>query len=366
MIRHALGLVAVALCMAAPSPAAPESRVVRDIMGREVSIPAEVRRLVAIGPGALRLVVYLGATDRVAGIEDTERRMVRDPWVRPYASTLDERFFDLPVVAPGGPGKLPDFERVMMVRPDILVAVGIDAAQVDNVQAKTGVPVVCLSYGALGEWREEAQQSLTLLGNLLGRQEQAKRINAYVEALQKELKTRTVSVDRNNAPSVYFGGISFKGAHGLTSTQSRYSPGEMVAAHAPVDGLERTGHLFVDEEQILVWDPDVIFVDMGSRAILARDFEKRRGFYRLLGAVKAGRVYSLLPYNYYNTNMELALLNACFVGKTLYPEPFADLDLSAKAAEIFAVFLGRKIDDEPPAYRRLAFPENGPIPWGAP
>ena len=110
----------------------------------------------------------------------------------------------------------------------------------------------------------------------------------------------------------------------------------------------------------------MIFVDMGSRAILAQDFEKRRGFYRLLGAVKAGRVYSLLPYNYYNTNIELALLNACFIGKTLYSGPFKDLDLSAQAAEIFAVFLDTKIDADPPAYRTLAFPENGPILWEAP
>jgi len=170
-MRNLVCLAAAVLCMAASSVAAGRFRVVRDLSGRDVSVPAEVRRLVAIGPGALRLVVYLGATDRVVGIEDMERRMVRDPWVRPYAATLDERLLKLPVVGPGGPGKLPDFERVMMSRPDVIVAVSVDAAQVENMQAKTGVPVLCLSYGALGEWRAEAQESLSLLGEVVGRRE---------------------------------------------------------------------------------------------------------------------------------------------------------------------------------------------------
>lgn len=366
MMRHRLCLAAVVLCVAATSLAAPELRVVRDMNGRDVAVPAEIRRLVAIGPGALRLVVYLGATERVVGIEDMERRMVRDPWVRPYASTLDERFFSLPVVGPGGPGKLPDFERIMMCRPDVMVAVSVDPAQVENMQAKTGVPVVCLSYGALGEWREEAQKSLSLLGDILGRRERAEQVNAYIADLQKDLTARTLLDNRSDAPSVYFGGISFKGAHGLTSTQGGYPPGRMVKARNTVDALGKTGHLFVDQEQILVWNPDVIFVDMASQTILSRDVEQRRGFYRLLRAVRAGNVYSLLPYNYYNTNIELALLNACFIGKTLYPERFKDVDLSAKAAEIFEVFLDARIDAGPPAYRPLAFPESGPIRWGTP
>ena len=105
---------------------------------------------------------------------------------------------------------------------------------------------------------------------------------------------------------------------------------------------------------------------MGSRTILDQDVEKRREFYRLLGAVRSGRVYSLLPYNYYNTNIELALLNAYFIGKCLYPGQFNDVNLSAKAVEIFETFLGRKPETGSPAYRTLVFPEKGPVQWTKP
>ena len=137
----------------------------------------------------------------------------------------------------------------------------------------------------------------------------------------------------------------------------------MAGARNLADGLGKTGHFFVDKEQILVWNPDFIFVDAGNRLILDRDFEKNRDFYHLLKAAGAGRTLSLLPYNYYNTNIELALLNAYFVGKSLYPDRFKDISLENKAREIMETFLGIRPDREIPAYRKLRFPASGPVEW---
>lgn len=57
---------------------------VTDLAGRKVSIPGEVTRLVTLGPGALRLVTYLDAANRVVGIDAMEKRMARDVYARPY------------------------------------------------------------------------------------------------------------------------------------------------------------------------------------------------------------------------------------------------------------------------------------------
>ncbi len=339
------------------------ARTVTDLAGRKSAVPEQVERLVALGPGALRLVAYLGATDRIVGIEDFEKRMARDLYVRPYAAALDDEFLTRPVVGPGGPGALPDLERLLMCRPDLVVAVGIAPAQLDNIQAKTGVPALYLSYGGLGVWREEAQRSLSLLGEVLGMEERAAAVNAYVASLERDLRKRTADIDAESKPSAYFGGISHKGSHGLTSTEAGYPPARMAGARNLADGLGRDGHFFVDKEQILVWDPDFIFVDAASRLILDRDFEANRDFYRLLAAAQSGRVRSLLPYNYYNTNMELALLNAYFVGKSLYPDRFADVSMEDKAGEIMQTFLDIRPDRDPPAYRALRFPQTGPVEW---
>ncbi len=338
-------------------------RSIKDLAGREIALPKTMQRVIAIGPGALRFVAYLGAINRVVGIEDMEKRMVKNPWFRPYAHTLDEAFFRLPVVGPGGPGKLPDFESLILCKPDVIVTVMMDTAQVNNLQAKTGVPVVCLSYGALGAWREEAHASLTLLGEILGREQRAAELNAYIANLQRELNERTRALGTNSMPAAYFGGISFKGSHGLTSTESGYPPADMVNVVNLANRLGKKGHLFVDKEQILVWNPDVIFVDIGSQTILKQDFNDHRNFYRLLKAARTQNVFALLPYNYYNTNIELALINACYIGKCLYPDRFKDLDIQTKAREILYEFLGKRVTADIPAYRAITFPEQGPVRW---
>lgn len=336
-------------------------RTVTDLAGRTVNLPRQVNRIVALGPGSLRLLVYLGVAHRIVGIEDFEKRMTRDPYVRPYASTLTEKFLHLPVVGTGGPGALPDPEKLLLCHPDVIIAVGLDPALLTTIQDKTGVPAVYLSYGKLGAWRAEAQRSLALLGDIVGKRKRAARLNDYVASLQKDLTARTAGV--RNRPSAYFGGISYKGAHGLTSTEGGYPPGRMAGARNVADSLGKTGQFFVDREKILAWNPDFIFVDAGSRMILNRDFNKRRGFYRLLQAARTGRILSLLPYNFYNTNIELALLNAYFIGKSLYPERFKDIDLEAKSREIMTTFLGAPLRRTIPAYHRVRFPERGPIQW---
>jgi len=344
-------------------PDSTTGRTVVDLARRKVTVPNRVERLIALGPGALRLVAYLGATDRIVGIEDFEKRTARDLYLRPYASTLGKEFLDLPVVGTGGSGTLPDPEKILMCWPDLIVAVGIDCGQLDNIQAKTGVPALYLSYGDLGVWREEAQRSLLLLGEILGRSERAVTLNEYIGSLEEDLKKRIAGIDEDDKPAAYFGGISYKGPHGLTSTEAGYPPARMAGARNLVDGLGKTGHFFVDKEQILAWNPDFIFVDTASRLILDEDFQRNRNFYRLLKAARSGRVFSVLAYNYYNTNIELALLNGYFIGKSIYPHRFHDVAMENKAREIMEAFLGIRPDRELPAYRPVRFPGIGPVKW---
>jgi iron complex transport system substrate-binding protein len=46
-----------------------EAKWVKDGLGRSVQIPPEVRRMIATGPGALRLVIYLEGFEKVVGVE---------------------------------------------------------------------------------------------------------------------------------------------------------------------------------------------------------------------------------------------------------------------------------------------------------
>ena len=59
-----------------------------------------------------------------------------------------------------------------------------------------------------------------------------------------------------------------------------------------------------------------------------------------------GEVYLEMAYNAYYTNYEIALINTWFIAKTVYPEAFADVDLTAKTNEVTKQFLGSELADE--------------------
>ena len=319
-----------------------QAREVVDLAGRTVKVPEKVDRIVALGPGALRLVVYLKAVDKVVGIETFETKPL-PPFFRPYSSVCADRIAHLPQIGSGGPGKLPNLEALLACRTEVIFSIGLDLGQVENLQAKTRIPTVILSYGKLGVWREEAMQSLTLMGKILGRQARAQEIALYLEKAQKELRQKTAAAS-SSSPSAYFGGLAYKGIRGLESTEEGYFPGTLVKAHNVAGNNPAKGHLFIDKERLLAWNPEMIFLDYSSSHLVSREYLENINFYQLLQAVKQKQIYSVLPYNQYNTNLESALANAYYIGSQLYPKNFNVLTIEAKIAEIFDFFLDLKID----------------------
>ena len=67
-----------ASCGSSPSGGSPSSgiRVVTDVWGREVEIPAEVSSIVCLGSGAPRMAAYLEAVDMLAGVEEHDAEAV--------------------------------------------------------------------------------------------------------------------------------------------------------------------------------------------------------------------------------------------------------------------------------------------------
>jgi len=318
-----------------------------DALGRRVQVPANVSRVVAVGPGALRIVVYLGAWDRVVGVEAVEKRW--GPAGRPYVMAHPE-LLGLPVVSPGGPGRAPDPEGIMSVHPDVVLATFLTREEADRLQRETGVPVVVLGspvLTSLGDL-EGFYRALRLAGRVLGRETRAEELVSYVEGLVSDLRGRVEGAAFNG--SVYVGGVGFRGKHGLTSTWCRFPVFEVLGVESVVDraGCGRPGHVEVDREFLLRYDPDVVFIDENGLFLVLEDYRRDPGFYEGLRAFRLGRVYGLLPFNYYATNYELVLADAYYVGKVLFPDRFRDVDPAAKADEIIGFFVGKGL------YRELA------------
>ncbi|ACV24232.1 iron ABC transporter substrate-binding protein [Methanocaldococcus fervens] len=315
-----------------------------DLYGREVEVPKEVNRIVCCGPGCLRLITYLNATDKVVGVEDAEKKWT--PWTRPYRIAHPE-LAELPSIGQGGPSPKPNAEAIIQVNPDVIFVTYMSKENVEALQQKIGIPVVVLSYGQLATFNnEDLFKSLELAGKILGKEERAKEVIKFIKDCQNDLNERTKDIPDDKKPKVYVGGIGFKGTHGIESTQCNYPPFVAVNAKNVVDELNKSSHVFITKEQLLKWNPDVIFIDEGGLNLVIEDYKKNPEFYNSLKAFKNGNVYALLPYNFYTTNIGTALADAYYIGKVLYPEQFKDINPEEKADEIYTFLVGKPVYKE--------------------
>lgn len=334
----ALILAAVAcLCMLAGCGAGDfgvqNSRTVTDGAGRQVEVPEKVESIVCVGVGALRYTCYVGAADLVVGAEDYETKAGMD---RLYNYVNFDKFQDLPVIGTNG---VPYAEVIIDVAPDVIVMSRYASVEADDLQAKTGTPVVVVP-GSDTTLDDNAYETIRILGELYGMEERATELTDYLKDIQTDLQNRTENIPDNEKPSVYVAGVSFKGLHGFEGTEAGYGPFVLINARNLADSTGVTGAFDIDVEKVLSWDPDIIFLDFNGMDLIKEDYAKNPDYYNALTAVQEGKVYSQISFRSFASNLETALADAYYAACVIYPEQFEDVDPLAKAEEIFEKLLG--------------------------
>lgn len=333
-------LLCVLLCALLLSGCAPagnggteNERLLTDALERQVWLPENVSRVVCVGVGALRYSCYLGAADRMVGVEDYETT----PGIsRLYNYVNFELFRDLPVIGTNG---VPYVEQIIAAAPQVIVMSTSATVQADDLQQRTGIPVVVVR-GSDSTLDDAAFETISILGQLYGAEERAQELTQGLLAICADLDSRTAAVPDSEKPTVYVGGVSFKGAHGLEGTEAGYGPLSLIHARNLADSTGQSGAFSIDTEQILDWDPDVIFLDFNGMSLIEEDYAKNPDFYQALTAVREGRVYSQISFRSFASNLETALADAYYAACILYPEQFRDIDPAEKAGEIFSLLLG--------------------------
>jgi len=307
--QGAVLIIVIALAMAvtaflAPKPQpptggmGPSENYIVDILGRKVKLPESVNRVIAIGPGMLRLVCYLNACDLLVGVEESERDW--GPKGRDYAMAFSRTFGNLPAIGPGGPGKPPAPELILNVQPNLIIMSRIYAEMYDpdRLQRETKAAVIVMDYGPAGQLDVEGfANALRVLGKALNRGGRAEELISFVNDLCKDLDARTREI--STRPKVYVGAVSHKGAQPFTTTQTPFPPLTLLHTSSIADKYSnQTGVFFWDFEAILQEQPDIVFIDEGNFNTVKQDSDKNPSKYLWLNAFKNGRVYGTLPYNY--------------------------------------------------------------------
>lgn len=323
---------------------AAETITITDSLGREVTVPKNPGAVVCSGSGCLRYLTYLQAEDKIVGVDDIEIKETQFD-ARPYA-LANPQFKDYPLI--GEFRGNDDPEKIIACNPDVIFKTySTTGSEIDELQEKTGIPVVALNYGNLGVYRDDMYQSLRIMGEVMGKEDRAEDVIAFFDSNIADLNTRTESIADEDKKSAYIGGIAHKGPHGFQSTEPSYAPFMFVNAF-DVAGDLGTEHADVAKEKIVEWNPDVLFVDLSTLQTTpsAIDELKTDESYQTLDAVKAGEVYGVLPYNWYTSNHGSVLADAYYIGTVLYPEQFADVDPAAKADEIYVYLVGEPVFDQ--------------------
>ena len=310
-----------------------DTRTITDGAGRQVEVPEKVESIICVGVGALRYTCYVGAQDLVCAVEDCEKEPVIS---RLYNYVNIEKFRELPVIGTNGN---PFPEEIIKAAPDVIVMSAYASVEADDLQAKTDTPVVVVP-GSNTTLDAAAYETIRILGELTGMETRANELTQYLQGIQKDLDDRTKDIPESEKPSVYVGGVSFKGHHGFEGTEAGYGPFALIHAKNLADTTGQTGAFNIDLEQVLSWDPEILFVDFNGMALINEDYAKNPDYYNALTAVQEGKVYSQISFRSNASNLETALADAYYAACVMYPEQFRDVDPVAKAEEIFETLLG--------------------------
>lgn len=320
----------------AASSSAAATKTVVDAYGRSVEVPKDAKTAATVGSGA-RFVVYAGAQDKLIAVTEMETTPAMN---RPYAIAYKDLFANLPSTSNGNHLLETNVneEQLMDLSPDVIIS-SRSAEECDALQKDTGIPVIGITYQNQ-LFTDNVYNSITCVGEALGTEDHANEVVAKLKEWDADLKARTADIADADKPSVYVGAVNYKGAKSFTGTYANYAPLVELNAKNVADETGQKAAVDVDLEQIGNWDPDYMFLNAGNMDLMKADYANNQAFFDGLKAFQQGNLYTQPFFNFNGTNIDTGICDTYFIGATIYPDKFADVDLKAKYSEIYTTLLG--------------------------
>lgn len=360
----ALFLAVVLICCAAACGTKPEEThkepenkeiTVTDMIGRNVTVtPGSYKNVVCIGAGALRMYTYIGDTALLCGVEDidntslSERPKMFDSVARPYMLAYGDVFSSLPSCGVGGPSaQTAEAEKILSCNPDIVISEYEDVEKEDALQAQLGVPVITLKSGAASVFDDIFFDSMKLLGTVFNKEEKAETLISFIKGQRADIESRTAKIT-GDKPYVYVCGLGNWGTTDHLTTSQNYISFKIAGINNVVSGLTAPGNQKIEEEKFVSMGPDMDIMIMDAAAVknVKPLYQTDNTMFDCCKAWQNGEVYLQMAYNAYYTNYETVLINTWFIAKSVYPDAFADIDITAKTNEITKAFLGAELADQ--------------------
>ncbi len=310
-----------------------ETKEVTDCAGRTVQIPVECNKIAALDAFSGEALVMVGAGDKVCAVTGGVASDV-------ILQQIDPDLASLPV--PMSSGSI-NIESLASLSPDVvLVKSSLYGSDQSDKLDQLGIPYLVIGYTSI----DEQIQALQVLSNVLSG-DSLDKMNSLIDYYQDtvaKVEQKASQIPDSQKVKVYHSinqttttdGVDTLGADWIT---------KVGAIDVSADQAVQSGETDYNAtlEQVFVWNPDVIICnDPNAVQIFTRD-SKWAG----LGAVSNGNVY-MLPIGATRWGQRgdvetyFAML---WLGKTIYPDYYADVDLQQEVTTIYHDILGVDVDD---------------------
>lgn len=308
-----------------------------DSSNRVVRLNMPVERVVSSSmTESISTCCALDASDKIVGIPD----FLAGDKMRGYDIIFmsHPELAHLPIVGSPYYGT-PNLEIIASLKPDLILVTYADA---DSVQKATGVPTI--SYPSTDETALALKgfKWMKMMGYILGREKQADELSTYLNGKMNEVSSITSKISDKDKPTVY---LAFWGK--LTNTPAFYGPANVAGGRLVADtgsvGPYSKYMWQVSKEQVIKWNPDVIFVhrtvgESNSTYLKPEDILADPDL-KSIKAVQNGAVYNTRTF-LFGWDPAIGVVECFYMAKLLHLEKFADMDVEKAGNEILKEVYG--------------------------
>lgn len=316
------------------TPADENQRLVTDSLGRTVVVPKDIDQVAAIFSPAAHIICMLGDSDKIQSV--SQGNMRDRLLLNLYPTVTDTR-------TPKGGGAFNVEELYQEPLPDIIFC---DPATVNDKKTmkqleKFNVPVVAINFQTI----EDLKTAIILIGTIMSREEKAAKYCDYLDETQKIITGRIASAKKSDPITLYHAvnellrgdteaslSADIIARMGISQLGVKAMPGLNNAKN--YISLET---LFADDPQyIIVNGADVYdYILQNERLHVLQAYQNNHVYNLPVGISRWGQPYSL----------ETPLL-MLWLGKTVYPELFGDIDLKQEMKSYYQTFFDADLSDD--------------------
>ena len=303
---------------------------VTDYAGREISIEKPAERVIVMADNAFQIVKQIGAIDKVVGLDSKTKGNLN----LYLASKTNPELINLPDL---GKSKSPNYEQILSLNPDLILFKGNKEAA-DNLQSKTGIPVVAIISKTGFDF-----EIYNLIGKVLGYEKNANTVINEIKSQKEKLEFILSSVPENEKKSAYI--VVQNAKDNLFKTQKNADSltlANISNVASSASKVDEWGFAEISREEFLNWNPDFIFLDKPlSERSISREILLSNRTFAFLPAIKNDKIY--VTYSFSCPKDYVILISeAYYYAHIAYPQFISEDEYKSTINSIFETTYGLK------------------------